>query len=424
LRPLRFCMLTTFYPPAGFGGDAVQVERLAHALADRGHEVTVVHSQEAYQTLAPGRAAQARLEHARVRVVPIDAGRGVLSPLATYLTGRPLLARRRIERALEGRFDVLHFHNPSLLGGPGLLAMGEGIKLYTAHEQWLVCPTHVLWKYQRRVCERPQCWRCTLTYRRPPQPWRSTGLLERSLGCLDALIVPSRSSARLHERFAPLVRIARVPHFVPNGSDPDESTAPPRRPYFLFVGRLESIKGVETLIRAFRRRRTEDLVIAGTGTLAPSLQRAAADLEHVRFVGWMQEKQLDELIRGCLSVIVPTLGHEAFGLVPVEAFARAKPAIVHGFGALAELAEESGGAIAYRSEAELDAAIARLADDEELRGELGRRGHAAYLERWTPEVHLRRYFALIGEVARERGDAELVAAADAAAGSAEVEVRR
>ena len=31
-RPLRFCMVTTFYPPYHFGGDAVFVHRLAEAL--------------------------------------------------------------------------------------------------------------------------------------------------------------------------------------------------------------------------------------------------------------------------------------------------------------------------------------------------------------------------------------------------------
>ncbi len=32
-RPLRFCMITTFYPPYSFGGDAVYVHRLSNELA-------------------------------------------------------------------------------------------------------------------------------------------------------------------------------------------------------------------------------------------------------------------------------------------------------------------------------------------------------------------------------------------------------
>ncbi len=42
-RPLNFLHLTTFYPPFSFGGDALQVYRLSHALADSGHHVDLIH---------------------------------------------------------------------------------------------------------------------------------------------------------------------------------------------------------------------------------------------------------------------------------------------------------------------------------------------------------------------------------------------
>ena len=100
-RVLRFCMLATFYPPFSFGGDAIQVERLAVALAERGHEVTVVHSREAYEALRRRRGSTGGGGHPRVRVVPIDAGAGPLSPLAAHLAGRPLLTRRALERMAQ-----------------------------------------------------------------------------------------------------------------------------------------------------------------------------------------------------------------------------------------------------------------------------------------------------------------------------------
>ncbi len=40
---LRFAMITTFYPPHHFGGDAIFVQRLAQALARRGHSVDVIY---------------------------------------------------------------------------------------------------------------------------------------------------------------------------------------------------------------------------------------------------------------------------------------------------------------------------------------------------------------------------------------------
>jgi glycosyltransferase involved in cell wall biosynthesis len=301
--------------------------------------------------------------------------------------------------------------------------MGAGVRLYTLHEQWLVCPTHVLWKYRRRVCEKPECWRCALSYRRPPQPWRSTGLLERSVASLDALIAPSATSARLHARFEGVVPIARLDHFIADVGAPAEHPghghgAEPGAnggPYFLYVGRLESIKGVEHLLEAFARQPAHRLLVAGAGTQERALRRAARALPNVRFLGWVGEGELDSLFRGALAVVVPTRGHESFPLVVLEAFVRGTPAIVHRFGALAELAEETGAALTYGQPSELDAALARLAADPELRRSLGQRGRAAYQRRWTPEAHLRRYFGLIADLARGTGRPELGAAAQAAA---------
>ena len=403
---LRVCMLTTFYPPWSFGGDAIQVRRLARALASRGHHVTVVHSLEAYRALAGDRSVEPPVDqHDGVRVVHVDARAGALSPLATQVTGRPLLARRAIARALEPGFDVLHFHNPSLLGGPGMLRMGSAVKLYTLHEQWLVCPTHVLWKDKREVCVNPHCVRCQLVYRRPPQAWRHTGLVDRSVAALDALIAPSRTSARLHARFSDRVHIEQLPHFV---EDPGPTVPHAHgRPYFLYAGRLESIKGVDRAISAFRRRRSEDLLVVGDGTLRASLEHQAEGLDNVHLLGWRSPGELASLYRGALAVIVPTLGHEAFGLVAVEAFAHGTPAVVPRFGALGELIEDSGAGLSYRDEHELDAGLATVAGDPDMRDELGRRGRAAFLARWTADRHIERYLALVAAMAERRGDGRL-----------------
>jgi glycosyltransferase involved in cell wall biosynthesis len=410
-RILRFCLLSTFYPPFSFGGDAIQVERLAAALAERGHQVTVVHSRQAFETLSK-RRPDGGAGDSRVKVLRLESGLGPVAPVASYLTGRPISTAGRLEALFEEDFDVLHFHNPSLIGAPGAFRLGKAIKLYTAHEQWLVCPTHVLWKYQQRVCERPTCWRCSLTYRRPPQLWRSGSLLRDSVAELDALILPSETSMRLHKRFAPIVRLEHIPHFVPDS--PASEPTPPERPYFLFAGRLEPIKGAEVAIDAMRGR-PEQLLIAGSGTLERKLRRRAEGLDNVRFVGWVDSDRLDGLYRNALAVIVPTLGHEAFGLVAVEAFARGTPAIVHHFGALGELVDTGGGGVGYRTGEELQNALTLVADPD-LHAQLAQRARAAYEREWTTDRHVGRYLRLIAELADAKGDEELAAAASQAAG--------
>src|SRR4030095_7550903 len=116
----------------------------------------------------------------------------------------------------DGRFDVVNFHNVSLVGGPGLLRYGSGIKLYMAHEHWLVCPTHVLWRHNRELCTGRQCFRCSLRHRRPPQFWRYSSLLERKIRHIDAFISPSQFSADKHREFGFPKPLEVIPYFLPD----------------------------------------------------------------------------------------------------------------------------------------------------------------------------------------------------------------
>ena len=424
---LRFCMISTFYPPWSFGGDAIHVERLSGALARRGHEVTVLHSPAAYRAAGGGAPRDPVPMNSGVRVASLDGGAGRLAPLLSYLSGRPALFRSRLEDLLGAGFDVVHFHNPSLVGAPGALGLGEGaISLYTAHEQWLVCPTHTLFKYGRRVCERPTCVRCTLSQRRPPQLWRQSRLLERSVGKLDALITPSATGAGLHQRFAGVVPIVELPPFMPDSGPAAVAAAdsePGDDPYFLYAGRLEPIKGVEVLPPAVERAGAR-LVIAGDGSRRAQVERLAARATDVQMLGWVDQRRLDGLYRSALAVVVPTRGHEMVPLVLPEAFARGTPAIVRDFGALGEVASRSGAALTFRTEDGLAEALRSLASDPALRASLSAQARNWYLEQWTEDRHLSGYFGLIAAAARRLGRASVAEAAERFAAEAETEAGR
>src|SRR5262249_22851782 len=143
-RRLRFCMVTTFYPPYHFGGDGLFVHRLAHALADEGHEVDVVHSVDAWRLQARGEPAVPFADHPRSRRQGLVSRPPRLFAALVHQAGGPAAYSRRLRALLEGDYDVVHYHNVSLVGGPDVLRLGHAPKVYTAHEYWLVCPTHVL----------------------------------------------------------------------------------------------------------------------------------------------------------------------------------------------------------------------------------------------------------------------------------------
>ncbi|MBM3464633.1 MAG: glycosyltransferase [Armatimonadetes bacterium] len=374
---MRFLHVTTFYPPHHHGGDAVYVRRLAEALAAQGHEVEVVHSLDAHRVQKPTPS----------NGVTVHGLSAPLGAIVAHQTGWPLLYWPALQRILARPFDVIHYHNVSLLG-PGILTMGRARKkLYTTHEHWLVCPTHVMWKFGRRACERPECVKCVVMARRPPQFWRYTSMLQRCANHVDHFLAPSRAAAKLHgERGFPRP-LEVFPIFAPRAGQ--DGSRPHGKPYFLVVGRLEKYKGTHTVIPAVQGL-DANLLVAGEGPDALSHPQ-------VRYLGRLSEAALGPLYAHAVAVVVPSLTYETFGTVTIEAFAHKTPVIARDLGAVAEPVRDSGGGFTYRTQGELREAMIRLLENPTLRDDLGARGHAMFEKKWAPEPHLDAYLRLVGE---------------------------
>jgi glycosyltransferase involved in cell wall biosynthesis len=394
-HPLRFCMITTFYPPYSFGGDGVSVHHLSNALAARGHRVDVIHCVDSYRLLARREPAATYEDHPNVSVHGLRSRFGLLSPLATHQTGIPFFKRARIRAILSKGVDVIHYHNISLVGGPAILQYGQGIKLYTMREYWLVCPTHVLFRFNRTTCTRPYCLLCSASYRRPPQWWRYSGLLRAGLEHVDAFIGMSRFSIDMQRRMGLDVPFVHLPSFVSSVPLAPLLADRPEAPYFLFVGRLEKIKGLQTLLPVFRRYRKARLLIVGEGDYEPRLRRLAGGDDTIRFLGRMAEAELQPLYRGATALIVPSICFDIYPLVILEAFRQQTPAIGRNIGGIPEMIQESGGGVVYDTEEELVAAMDRLLAEPRTRRELGMRGYEAYRRKWTEDAHVAAYLELI-----------------------------
>jgi glycosyltransferase involved in cell wall biosynthesis len=411
---LRICMLTTFYTPYHFGGDGVTVQRLSQGLVRRGHEVSVVHDVDAYLLSHSEPLAERAAEPEGLEVIALRGGAGPLGPLLVQQLGRPVLNRARIRQLLEaGRYDVVNFHNVSLVGGPGLLAEGTAHKLYTAHEYWLVCPTHGLWRHGREACPGRECLRCVLRHRRPPQLWRHTGHLKRYLAHVDAFISPSEAGRAKHHEFGFPYEMEVLPGLIADGEALDErgerSQPVHPRPYFLFAGRLERMKGLDDVIPLFRRYREADLLIAGDGTHANVLRALAHGLPGVTFLGSLAFEELRRYYAQAIAVIVPSRCFETFCLVVVEAFREGTPVIARRVGALPELVEQANAGILFGEPAELLAAMERLRTDTDLRTRMARAGRDAYLERWSEPAVVSGYLDIVRRVAERKGDARIAA---------------
>lgn len=399
-------MVTTYYPPHHFGGDAIYVYRLAEALAQQGHRVDVAHSLDAYRLQHSEEPETAFPHHPNVTRYALSSRTPRLATLFSHQSGGPGVYARRLQDLMNGkRYDVIHYHNISLLGGPKILQMGQAVKLYTAHEYWLICPTHMLYAFNRQVCEKKQCVPCTLLHKRPPQVWRYANLLERCADSVDCFLMPSRFALERHREDGLKAKMIHLPHFVSPPLDfEDRSDAPalPDRPFFLYAGRLEKLKGVQDLLRIFAHYRKADLLIAGAGTYSRALKRQARSLPHVSFLGQVSPRILGKLYREAVAVLVPSLFYETFGLVAAEPLSYGTPSIVRRIGALTEIIERSGGGLLFSSREECVRAMESIRTQPEVRANLGQRGLAAVHKHWSAEAHLRPYLSLIESLQRDR----------------------
>ena len=410
MRGLRFCFITTFYPPYNFGGDGIAIQRMARALVERGHHVTVIHDVDAFNLMnATGESTNPAHDDDGVELVALRSGFRGLAPLLTHQLGRPLANRRRILEVLgNGNFDVITYHNISLVGGPGIMAYGSALKLYLAHDHWLVCPMHVLWRDNRELCTGKRCFRCTLLHHRPPQLYRWTGMLERNLKHVDAFIAASEFSRNKHREFGFSREMEVLPNFLSDPPSMEDTTRPHEPPYFLFVGRLEEIKGAQDLIVAFGEYTEADLLIAGTGSYRSQLEAASIGNPRVKFLGHLKEPELRQYYRHALAVVAPSLCYENFPLVVIEAFRESTPVIARRRGPFPEMVEQSNGGELFSDNAELLAAMRRIQRDAEYRKLLGERGHNAYRERWCARVVVPAFFEIVRKTAERRRRADIV----------------
>lgn len=142
--------------------------------------------------------------------------------------------------------------------------------------------------------------------------------------------------------------------FFTPGPDAKEGES---RGYDLVVSALAPYKRLELALEAYRGT-GRPLRIVGTGPEDARLRRIAPP--EVTFLGRVSDDRLRDLYRACRAVLMP--GIEDFGIVPLEAMACGRPAVVFGEGGGAETVEDGRTGLVFHepTAAALRAAVRSL----------------------------------------------------------------
>jgi len=176
----------------------------------------------------------------------------------------------------------------------------------------------------------------------------------------------------------------------------------------LFAGRIDEIKGVSYLIKAFREvlRHVPNcrLIIAGSSNVNANLRDAkdiysymqeAKDIcTKISFTGLLEKKDLDEIYQIANIGVVPSL-FEPFGYVPVEMMMHQLPIVATATSGLSEVVDESCGfkvpVTVLPDNVEIDTSILAqkilyLLQNPAVAKQLGRNGRKRYLEKYSSKV--------------------------------------
>jgi glycosyltransferase involved in cell wall biosynthesis len=342
-------------------------------------------------------------------LIGIDASRTVLARRTGTERYSQEIIPALIAAAPVDRF-VLYFNQPPPLG---LLPHSERVR-------WRVIPAPRLWTVGRLSLEmaaRPPDVLFVPSHSLPPVTPRATVATIHDLGYLHfpgEHPAPTRLLRRLANRWSarratrvvaisgatrddlvrydgvPADRISVVHHGHASWFKPVRDPALVEavlarhqldRPYFLFVGTLQPRKNLERLLAAFDTVAADhpDLLLALVGAAGwqpERLQHALASVrarDRVRQLGYVDDADLPPLLSGSLGLAFPSL-YEGFGLPALEAMACAAPVLTSNTSSLPEVVGDAALLVDPLDVAAIADGLRRLADDPDLRRDLGERG--------------------------------------------------
>lgn len=267
---------------------------------------------------------------------------------------------REVKRIIkEEKIDVVHVHNTLMMVSPSVFYAAFHCHVpvvQTLHNFRMLCPAGSFFRGDR-ICEEcsAHSLACSLKYgcyrNSKVQTFVSAAILKthRMLGTyrkVNFICLTEFNRAKLsqlNKKGREVIDMRKV-YIKPNFTFQDDLNfeCSSQLDYFLFVGRVEALKGIDIVVKAFEKMPEQRLVVAGDGPLMGEMQNYIKEhnMTNVTFAGYLSKAQLQEKYRKARAVIMSSQCYEAFAMTIAEAYSYGVPVIAGDIGNLRNMVEE------------------------------------------------------------------------------------
>ena len=286
----------------------------------------------------------------------------ILLPFSTVFNLRTYREVKKIIK--EEQIDVVHVHNTLNLISPSVYYTAFSEKLpvvQTVHNFRFLCPGATFFR-DGHLCE--ECLSKGLICAIKNSCYRGSRLqtmacvvstwIHRILGTYGRLNYICLTDFN-KEKLLNLKQIQKNRVFIkPNFVEPAEKivTYKERKNQFIYVGRLEEIKGIDVLLRAWSllEKDAPKLLLCGKGPLEKWAQTYINEqrLETVQMLGYVPNEQVRELISQSKALILPTQVYEGFPMTIAESYACGTPVIGSDLGNTGSLIEHGKNGLKFK----------------------------------------------------------------------------
>lgn len=336
---MNITIICTLYPPYINGGAEISTQLLAEGLAKSGHKVTVIttSSKDEFQTINDVDVYRVKNQNIYWRYPQRDKPilKKVIwhiADISNYLYWSP------IKQILNKTYpDIIHTNN---LCGISTVAWSLANKnkipvVHTLRDYYLLCPQQTMTSHGKG-CQQ-QCTSC-----------KAFSYLKKSKSKhVNSVVGISNFILKKHLEYNYFTN-ASIKCVIPNSVKASirKNTNPKGNSIIGYLGRISPEKGIEYLIDSFlgSNNQGKQLWIAGNGNekYFDEIKSKTNKSKQIHFMG---HTNAEDFLSKIDLLVVPSLWHEPFGRVIIEAFSQHVPVFASTNGGLPEIIDSKVGAL-------------------------------------------------------------------------------